>query len=187
MAVLLLDNYDSFTYNLYDCISDLGYHVDVIRNNNLDFSDIDKYSHIVLSPGPGLPKNAGCLMELISTQLGKKPILGVCLGMQALAMVLDDVLYNLEFVMHGRQMLCEKRNESFLLKQIPEKFLVGLYHSWAISGRSNQFDVTSISEEGVIMSMENYELKCFGVQFHPESILTPQGKIIIDNFLSFNN
>jgi len=185
MAILLLDNYDSFTYNLYDYMTHLGFEVDVIRNDNLTCEDTDKYSHIVLSPGPGLPKDAGCMMDLIGLQLGKKPMLGVCLGMQALALHLGDTLYNLKEVRHGREMTCRQLMPSVLLRNIDTEFQVGLYHSWAISGNSKQFDVTSVSEDDVIMSIEKKAQQCFGVQFHPESIMTPQGKVMLKNFLEF--
>ena len=184
MAILILDNYDSFTYNLYDYMASLGHSVDVVRNDALDFDTLEKYSHIVLSPGPGLPSDAGCLMPLIKSQIGKKPILGVCLGMQALALHLGDELYNLSQVRHGIAMTSRKLKPSLLLNGVNDEFKVGLYHSWAILGKSKNFDITSVSADHVIMSIENLALKCFGVQFHPESIMTPQGKLILENFLS---
>lgn len=185
MAVLLLDNYDSFTYNLYDYIAHLGHPIDVVRNDVLDCKDLEKYSHIVLSPGPGLPEDAGCMMALIAHQLGRKPILGVCLGMQALAIHLGDTLYNLDQVRHGREMTCRQLMPSVLFQGIETTFKVGLYHSWAVSGNSNKFDITSMSEDNVVMSMENTAQQCFGVQFHPESIMTPKGKLMLKNFLDF--
>lgn len=181
--VLILDNFDSFTYNLYDYIADLGYEVEVYRNDVLDLNSLEKYSHIVLSPGPGLPQNAGCMMELIKSQLGKKPILGVCLGMQAIAVHFGDELYNLDTVRHGREMICNRVGSSVLLHEVPEKFTVGLYHSWAIAGKSSAYHKSSVSEENVVMSIENVDWKCYGVQFHPESIMTPDGKLMIRNFL----
>ena len=183
MAVLLLDNYDSFTYNLYDYIQSLGYAVDVVRNDALDLTSTDAYSHIVLSPGPGLPQASGCLMALIEQEIGKKPILGVCLGMQALALHLGDELYNLPQVRHGIAMGCEKRGESHLLRGLEQNFIVGLYHSWAVEGKSESFSITSISKDGVIMSIEAIDKKVYGVQFHPESVMTPEGKRILKNFL----
>ena len=185
MAVLLLDNYDSFTYNLYDYISSLGFEVEVFRNDHLDFKGLEKYSHIILSPGPGLPREAGSMMQLIEKRIGSVPILGVCLGMQALAVHLGDVLYNLKSVKHGREQNCRKLKDSVLLKNLNTNFVVGLYHSWAIRGKSEFFEITSKSDDGVIMSIENKQLKCFGVQFHPESIMTPDGKQILGNFLTF--
>jgi anthranilate synthase component 2 len=185
MPVLLLDNYDSFTYNLYDYMASMGYQVEVIRNDKLKPDDVDHFSHIVLSPGPGLPQEAGLMMKIISNHLGKKPILGVCLGMQALALHLGDELYNLERVQHGQAMQCKKISPSILLDKIEDELTVGLYHSWAISGKSKRYRITSVSKENVIMSIENVKLKCFGVQFHPESILTPRGKQILKNFLQF--
>lgn len=184
--ILLLDNYDSFTYNLYDYVSSLGYVVDVQRNDACSLREMDQYSHIILSPGPGLPKEAGCMMQLIASQVEKTPILGVCLGMQALALHFGETLYNLESVRHGRQMNCSKIGKSILLRHLPEKFKVGLYHSWAVKTKNEVLKITSRSEEDVIMSIEDPNLGCFGVQFHPESIMTPHGKQILQNFMQFS-
>lgn len=166
-------------------MASLNYEVEVIRNDRLRLDIMDKFSHIVLSPGPGLPPEAGLMMDLINEQLGKKPILGVCLGMQALALHLGDELFNLGCVQHGQAMQCKKSKPSVLLDKIEDEFTVGLYHSWAISGKSNRYAITSVSKENVIMSIENVNLKCFGVQFHPESIMTPHGKQMLMNFLEF--
>ncbi len=184
--VLLLDNYDSFTYNLYDYVSSLGYEVIVMRNDVLDLKKLNEFTHIILSPGPGLPNDSGCMKQLILEQVGKKPILGVCLGMQALALHFGDELYNLENVRHGRQLNCSKIDRSVLLQNVPKQFQVGLYHSWAVSIKNEYLKITSRSEEGVIMSIENEKLGCFGVQFHPESIMTPDGKVILRNFMRFS-
>lgn len=184
--VLLLDNYDSFTYNLYDYVSSLGYVVDVQRNDISELGKMDHYSHIILSPGPGLPNEAGCMMQLIASQVEKIPILGVCLGMQALALHFGEALYNLESVRHGRQVTCTKIGKSTLLNHVPEKFIVGLYHSWAVKIKNESLKITSRSEEGVIMSVEDINRGCFGVQFHPESIMTPNGKQILQNFMQFS-
>ena len=157
--------------------------MDVGRNDAWDWTSTDAYSHIVLSPGPGLPQASGCLMALIEQEIGKKPILGVCLGMQALALHLGDELYNLPQVRHGIAMGCEKRGESHLLRGLEQNFIVGLYHSWAVEGKSESFSITSISKDGVIMSIEAIDKKVYGVQFHPESVMTPEGKRILKNFL----
>lgn len=183
MAVLLLDNFDSFTYNLYDYICDLGYDVEVFRNDNFDVSQYKHYSHIVLSPGPGLPKDAGCMMALIEQALGNVPILGVCLGMQALCLHFGGKLYNLDQVRHGIQMKCEQMKPNVLFQGIPDTFEVGLYHSWAVEVGS-ELNITSQSADGVVMSVESVQHRCFGVQFHPESIMTPDGKNMLENFLA---
>ena len=185
MAVLLLDNFDSFTYNLYDYICDLGYEVKVVRNDEFDPNDFGKYSHIVLSPGPGLPKDAGCMMDLIDKALGKVPILGVCLGMQALGLHFGERLYNLEHVRHGIQMVCHQIQANVLFQNVPETFEVGLYHSWALDISGDALKITARSQEGIVMAVESVENKCFGVQFHPESIMTPWGKEILRSFFEF--
>ncbi len=185
MSVLLLDNFDSFTYNLYDYLSALGYSVEVIRNDALAVDSVKNCSHIVLSPGPGLPQDAGCMMSVIETYSGKIPILGVCLGMQGIAVYFGSQLYNLPQVRHGQAVTCSRLGESILLNGIDDEFQVGLYHSWAVAETPNHFNATSRSEEGVLMSIEHKNLGVFGVQFHPESIMTPDGKKMLKNFLEF--
>lgn len=182
MRVLILDNYDSFTYNLYDYVASFGVDVTVFRNDEIEIGDVDAFSHIILSPGPGLPKDAGIMPEIIRNYAQKKSILGVCLGMQGIAEVFGAELYNLENVRHGRQFLCNKTKDSKLLHDLPEQFEVGLYHSWAVKNLPEELIVTSLSEENVIMSFEHKDLSVFGVQFHPESVLTPLGKDIISAF-----
>jgi anthranilate synthase component 2 len=187
MAILLLDNFDSFTYNLYDYICDLGYEVKVVRNDEFDPNDFGKHSHIVLSPGPGLPKDAGCMMDLIDKALGHVPILGVCLGMQALGLHFGERLYNLEHVRHGIQMNCKQIQPNVLFQEVAETFEVGLYHSWALVISGDALKITARSQEGIVMAVESLENKCFGVQFHPESILTPWGKLILKRFLEIEH
>lgn len=184
MRVLILDNYDSFTYNLYDYVASFGVDVTVLRNDEVEIiTDVDKFTHIILSPGPGLPKDAGIMPELIRIYAQMKSILGVCLGMQGIAEFFGAELYNLENVRHGRQFLCNKTTDSKLLHNLPEQFEVGLYHSWAVKNLPKELILTSLSEENVIMSFEHKDLSVFGVQFHPESVLTPLGKEIINAFL----
>jgi len=183
MAVLILDNFDSFTYNLADYIACLGYPVEVVRNDTLDLTNLDHFTHIVLSPGSGLPENAGCMKELILNQIGKKPILGVCLGMQALAQYFGETLYNLQQVRHGIQMKCTHTSNNRLFQGVDESFLVGLYHSWGVNIRNEKLKTIALSEESVVMAVSCDEMLCFGVQFHPESVLTPDGKRILQNFL----
>lgn len=186
MRVLILDNYDSFTYNLYDYIAALGANVDVVRNDEIDLDSVDGYSHIVLSPGPGLPNSAGRQPQLIERYAGKLPILGVCLGMQALGQYFGAQLYNLEGVRHGRDMNCNIISDSVLLSTVKTPFKVGLYHSWALKNLPDSLRLTALSDENVVMAFECVDQKIFGVQFHPESVMTPDGKQIIQSFLNFN-
>lgn len=156
--------------------------VDVKRNNE-SISTIDIYDKIVLSPGPGLPKEAGVMMDLIRQVDSKIPVLGVCLGTQAIAEYCGSSLYNQKEVKHGvaEKIRCEA---SLLFKDLPSVMEVGLYHSWAVE-ENGEFAVTARSESGVVMAIENQERKFYGVQFHPESIMTPNGKDILHNFLKF--
>ena len=180
--ILLLDNYDSFTYNLCHFLEAEGVVVDVVLNNQFDCSNLDLYDKIVLSPGPGLPAESGVMNEVIRLSIGKTPILGVCLGMQALAESLGGVLYNQVQVKHGVSELIDLY-ESSLFTDLPKSIEVGLYHSWAVKD-GGDFNVTSKSKNNVVMSLENINKKVYGVQFHPESILTSHGKEIIKNFLN---
>lgn len=185
MELLILDNYDSFTYNLVHYCEALDINVTVIRNDVLNLDEVKAYDKIILSPGPHLPKNAGCMMELIERYYLTKPILGVCLGLQALAEFFGGELYNLDQVKHGVQGKCKRVGESQLLNQISSLYTIGLYHSWAVQEPlPNMLQLTSKSEEGVVMSFEHKTLPIFGVQYHPESILTDEGKQIIKNFIS---
>lgn len=181
--ILLLDNFDSFTYNLEHYLIGLGNQVDVIRNN-VEISNLSEYDKIVLSPGPGLPEDAGGMMDILSRVEGKIPVLGVCLGMQAIALHLGGAIYNQDKVKHGVQenVICEK---SVLFNGIPNLIQVGLYHSWAVKAHSN-YTISAKSESGVLMAIENVERKLYGVQFHPESVMTPNGKEILENFLSLS-
>ncbi|WP_233244149.1 anthranilate synthase component II [Brumimicrobium oceani] len=185
--ILVLDNYDSFTYNLVHYIESSGdYTVDVFRNDEIDIDIVDQYDTIVLSPGPGLPENAGILKELIRQYAPSKIILGVCLGMQAIGEVFDGQLENLENVFHGvsTQLFVEETND-LLFKGLPQTFQIGRYHSWVISSKNFPKDlvVTSKDENGQIMSLKHMDYQLYGVQFHPESVLTEYGKELINNFL----
>lgn len=180
--ILLLDNYDSFTYNLSHYLEAEGVAVDVVLNDQFDPSTLDLYNKVVLSPGPGLPVDSGALMEVIRLSDGVRPVFGVCLGMQAIAEYLGGSLYNQEAVKHGVAEMIQIE-PSLLFLGIPSEIEVGLYHSWAVNTEGN-FDVISKSNEDVIMAIENKSKNFYGVQFHPESILTPHGKEIIKNFLS---
>lgn len=186
MRFLLVDNFDSFTYNIVHYLEQCDVAVDVRTNLETDLSALINYDAVVLSPGPGLPPQAGKLMEVVAEAFVKNiPVLGVCLGMQALALHTGDSLYNQEIVKHGlseEARLVEK--DSLFYIGIPEVFEVGLYHSWAVKLSENSpFIPTAYSESEVLMSMEIPGKKIYAVQFHPESILTPQGLKMIENFV----
>lgn len=186
MRFLLVDNFDSFTYNIVHYLEQCDVTVDVLTNLDVDCLSLSNYQAVVLSPGPGLPPQAGKLMEVVDAAFEKRiPILGVCLGMQALAIHAGDTLYNQEVVKHG---LAEEirliKTDSLFYTGVPERFEVGLYHSWAVKLNENSPNVpTATSESEVLMSMEIAERKIYAVQFHPESILTPMGLKMIRNFV----
>jgi anthranilate synthase component 2 len=181
LNILLIDNYDSFTYNLVHYFEKLGCNVDVFKNDD-QIPDVSVYDALVLSPGPGLPYESGFLMKIITTSIGKIPILGICLGMQALALVLEGELYNQKRVKHGVSELI--RTEKGVLFSVSGSQIVGLYHSWALKDKGN-FRITARNLEGTIMAIENEEQMCFAVQFHPESVMTENGIEILENFLNF--
>jgi len=179
--VLLLDNYDSFTYNLKHYFSGLGCDVTVVRNDEFDMN-LSGFTHVVLSPGPGLPSDSEILTDLLRCTNEKIPVLGICLGMQAIGEFLGGELYNQSIVKHGVSEFIKVEN-SILLKGLQGEFKVGLYHSWAVND-SGDYSVTATSKSGVIMAIESKKAKMYGVQFHPESVMTPRGKLIIDNFIN---
>lgn len=185
--ILVLDNYDSFTYNLVHYIeANPAYQVDVFRNDEISIEEVDNYHTIILSPGPGLPESAGILKDLIKTYASSKKILGVCLGMQAIGEVYGGELENLENVYHGvATQLFVKDLQDNLYKNLPNQFNIGRYHSWVISKNNfpKELRVTAEEENGQIMSIKHTKHNLYGVQYHPESILTDYGKQIINNFL----
>lgn len=184
MKILLIDNFDSFTYNLVHYLESLNCTVEVQRNNAIIWEHLDDADALVLSPGPGLPKDAGALLEVIEKYHRHKPILGVCLGMQALAEFYGDELYNLKAVKHGVQTTITLENTCSLYKDLPNHFEVGLYHSWAVNLKEESpFIATAKDSEGVLMSIRHSHLPLFGVQYHPESIMTEYGIDILKNFL----
>ena len=184
MHLLIVDNYDSFTYNLVHYFEELDCIVDVLKNDAIDLETISMYDAIVLSPGPGLPEESGKLMEVISKFHLIKPIFGVCLGMQAIGSFFGGKLVNQEKVKHGKQELVTIIHPSSLLNSIKSPFQVGLYHSWEVQlAESSVLIPVAFSENDVLMVVQHSYLPIYGVQFHPESILTPCGKKIIANFL----
>ncbi|WP_321331154.1 aminodeoxychorismate/anthranilate synthase component II [uncultured Bacteroides sp.] len=187
MKILILDNYDSFTYNLLHLVKELGAtDVEVIRNDQIALEDVNYFDKIILSPGPGIPREAGLLLPIIKQYAPKKSILGVCLGHQAIGEAFGATLENLKEVHHGIQTPIQISKEDQLFKGLNEEILVGRYHSWIVS-RNNFPDclqITAESNEGEIMALHHKQYNIYGIQFHPESVLTPQGKIIIANFLN---
>lgn len=184
MRILILDNYDSFTYNLQHYARQFCKDVTVLRNDEISISEVESFTHIIISPGPGLPANAGITMELIETYVSTKSILGVCLGFQALAIWAGAQLYNQQKVAHGLSRLAVSKNESWLLKGVPSTFNVGLYHSWAVNlGDTQILHPTAYLENGTLMAFEHTTLSIAGVQFHPESIMTEGGLRMLENWI----
>ena len=188
MKLLVLDNYDSFTYNLVQILEELtGSPVDVYRNDKISLDAVQAYDKILLSPGPGLPEESGILLELIKTYGPTKSILGVCLGEQAIGQVYGAQLENLSEVFHGVSTNCLLSSKtSPALKDLPQKFTVGRYHSWVVSKEAfpeDTLEITAEDENGQIMGLRHKRYDVEGVQFHPESVLTPEGRRILENWL----
>ena len=186
MKILVLDNYDSFTYNLVHIIRELGYEMDIFRNDSIGLDDVKKYDKILLSPGPGIPDEAGILKQVVQQYGTTKSILGVCLGHQGIAEVYGAKLFNLPVVLHGvtSRMKITQPSEK-LFKGVPENFEATHYHSWAVVPESinGMLEVTAVNDAGLIMAIAHRTLDVRGVQFHPESVMTQYGKKIIDNWL----
>ena len=185
MKVVIIDNYDSFTYNLSHLVKALGAEVTVLRNDQFRLEDLEAYSKIILSPGPGIPSEAGLLLDVIRTYAGRKPILGVCLGHQAIGEVFGGKLENLSDVFHGVATPCHLIADDPIFSGISRDITIGRYHSWVVSreGLPDCIEITAVSDEGQIMALRHRELNVRGIQFHPESVLTPDGKKMIQNFL----
>ena len=186
MKVLLFDNYDSFTYNLLHIVKELGAEVEVYRNDKIDLEEIDRFDKILLSPGPGIPEEAGILLPLIKRYAPTKSILGVCLGEQAIGEAFGATLINLTQVHHGISSNILGIKADPLFEGLGDCFQAGRYHSWVVS-KENFPDCLEITAEdaieGQIMAIRHREYDVRGIQFHPESVLTPKGKIIIENWL----
>jgi len=184
--ILIVDNYDSFTYNLYHLIDELGYSdIEVIRNDKIVMSEIARFDKIVLSPGPGIPSEAGQLLNVIREYAPKKSMLGVCLGHQAIAEAFGATLKNMEEVQHGVSTPIKTVSADSLFKGLPPVFEVGRYHSWVVSPIQfpAELRITAVDEAGSIMALRHVSLPVHGIQFHPESVLTPNGRNIINNWL----
>lgn len=186
--IAIIDNYDSFTYNLVQLVEQAGARVTVLRNDRFALPDLAAYDKLLLSPGPGIPQEAGLLMPVIRTYAATKPILGVCLGEQAIGEAFGARLCNLSDVFHGVQTEISLDGpgvaDDYLFDGLPRRLAVGRYHSWVVN-RENLPDVlavTAVSDEGLIMGLRHRTLDVHGIQFHPESVLTPLGERIIRNW-----
>lgn len=185
MKIVIIDNYDSFTYNLSHLVKELGADVTVMRNDQFNMDEIAVYDKIILSPGPGIPSEAGLLLNVIKTYAGKKPILGVCLGHQAIGEVFGGKLENLSEVFHGVATPCHITANDPIFQGLPDSITIGRYHSWVVSknGLPDCIEITAESDEGQIMALHHKQYDIHGIQFHPESVLTPEGRTIIKNFI----
>jgi len=184
--ILVIDNYDSFTYNLVHYLEALDCEVIVMRNDELDIEDAEEFDKLLLSPGPGIPSEAGLLLQLIETYAPSKSILGVCLGQQAIAEAFGGSLINLERVYHGIAAgITVTADDEPLYNGLPNALSVGRYHSWSVdpSTLPDCLEVTSVDENGQIMSLRHKVYDVRGVQYHPESVLTPEGKTILENWV----
>ncbi len=182
--ILVIDNYDSFTYNLVHYLEDLGCTVTVKRNDRLTLEEVDVFDKIVLSPGPGIPDEAGLLKEIIAKYAPTKSILGVCLGQQAIGEVFGGTLINLDEVHHGVATQIRIIKEDPIFAGLPKEIEVGRYHSWVVNpDLPDVLEATSVDENGQVMSLRHKEYDVCAVQFHPESVLTPEGKKILGNWI----
>lgn len=184
--VVVIDNYDSFTYNLVHLVRALGAEVTVVRNDQFALDELAAYDKIILSPGPGIPSEAGLLMDVIRTYAGSKPILGICLGHQAIGEVFGATLTNLSEVFHGVATEGTQLQNDAIFAGLPARITMGRYHSWVVDRASLPacLEVTAESDEGYIMALRHRRYDIRGIQFHPESVLSPQGKTIMANWLA---
>ena len=183
--ILVIDNYDSFTYNLVHYLEDLGCKVTVKRNDRLTLEEVDFFEKIVLSPGPGIPDEAGLLKDIITAYAPIKSIFGVCLGQQAIGEVFGGTLINLDEVYHGIATKIQITKEESIFEGLPNEIEVGRYHSWVVNPDLPEvLEATSIDENGQVMSLRHKTYDVRAVQFHPESVLTPHGKKILENWLN---
>ena len=185
MRTVIIDNYDSFTYNLSHLVKELGADVTVVRNDQFRLEQLQQYDKIILSPGPGIPSEAGLLLDTIRAYADKKPILGVCLGHQAIGEAFGGRLENLSDVFHGVATPCTLLADDPLFVGLPKQIDIGRYHSWVVSREAfpDGLEVTAESDEGQIMALRHRSYNVHGIQFHPESVLTPCGRTIIKNFI----
>ena len=186
--ILLIDNYDSFSYNVYQLIGSINPDIKVIRNDELSLEEIEKLSpeRIIISPGPGKPSDAGICEDVIKHFAGKIPVLGICLGHQAICEVFGAKVTYAKELMHGKQSVAKLDTDSVLFRGMDKEVTVARYHSLAAEPASipTCLKVTATTEDGEVMAVEHREFPVYGVQFHPESVLTPDGKYIMENFLN---
>lgn len=186
MKILIIDNYDSFTYNLVQLVKENSSHqITVLRNDAFELNELNDFDKIILSPGPGLPLEAGLMPDVVRVYAESKPILGVCLGHQCIGEIFGAKLKNLSKVVHGKGMETKIIGESYLFKGLPETITTGRYHSWVVDDVDfpDALEVTAVDSDNVIMALKHKVYDVQGVQFHPESVLTPEGKVIIRNWL----
>lgn len=187
MRLLLLDNYDSFTYNLHETIRAAGVRAEVRRNDKITVQEVAEFDAVVFSPGPGLPEQAGNMLEIIRQYSTTKPMFGVCLGLQAMAVAFGARLYNMPEVCHGMaRTVCITADGDPLFNGLPGEFPAGRYHSWAVDASTlpSHFQVLATDHAGVVMAARHISMPVYGVQFHPESVMTPFGARIIANFIN---
>jgi anthranilate synthase component 2 len=184
--IFLVDNYDSFTYNLVHLLEQLEVELEVRRNDDFTLEEVDDFTHIMISPGPGLPMDAGLCPSLLERYAEKKSVFGVCLGMQLLLCREGAAMTNMPTVQHGMQDTIHCAGDCTLFKGLPEKIRVGRYHSWAFlpDHIPSRYRVTSLGSDGYVMAVEHQRLPLYGVQFHPESIMTEHGLDMVRNWLS---
>ncbi|VTQ06158.1 anthranilate synthase component II [Sphingobacterium daejeonense] len=188
--ILVIDNYDSFTYNLVHLLQELKEDYVVVRNDKFNLDDVEKYDKILLSPGPGIPEEAGLLMDVIKRYAPTKSILGICLGQQAIAEVFGAKLYNMPKPLHGVATSIQVTDPTEqLFHEFPTDSKIGRYHSWAVdpSTLTEDLKVTAVDPNGVIMALTHTKYDVKGMQFHPESILTDNGKTLIANWINGSN
>lgn len=185
MKIVIIDNYDSFTYNLSHLVKELGADVTVFRNDKFLLNEIEQYDKIILSPGPGIPSEAGLLLDVIRTYRGRKPMLGVCLGHQAIGEEFGARLTNLSTVYHGVATEGTQYGNDPIFRGMPKRIIMGRYHSWVVDSTSlpECLEVTAMSDDGYIMALRHRHYDIHGIQFHPESVLTPEGRQIVKNWL----
>ena len=185
MKIVIIDNYDSFTYNLSHLVKELGADVTVLRNDQFELSQLQMFDKIILSPGPGIPSEAGLLLDVIRTYAGRKPMLGVCLGHQAIGEVFGGKLTNLSDVFHGVATEGTQLGNDPIFEGLPRRITMGRYHSWVVDKQDfpDCLEITAESDEGQIMALRHRQYNIHGIQFHPESVLTPEGRTIVRNWL----
>lgn len=186
MKIAIIDNYDSFTYNLRHLVNELGAEVTVMRNDRYAIGQLEPFDKLIFSPGPGIPSEAGLMLETIKAYAGRKPMLGVCLGHQAIGEAFGARLTNLSEVFHGVATEGTQLGNDYIFGSLPHRITMGRYHSWVVSreGLPECLEVTAESDDGLIMGLKHRSYDIHGIQFHPESVLTPQGRTIMANWLA---